>query len=152
MALQEVWGKQTATMRRCQAACQLRRLVVASVKIWPPMQGNRNDQTARGAGSSSQSLASIAARTGVSAKPLPCLNFRMIARKVSLYKHQARVLSLTGAINQHWPCFPVVDHVAGVCHIARISDLILVQALTSSSRTGLSIPQKHRTARIGAAE
>jgi hypothetical protein len=48
--------------------------------------------------------------------------------------------------------FPVVDHVAGVCHIARISGLILVQALTSSLRTGLSNPQKLGTARIGAAE
>jgi hypothetical protein len=46
----------------------------------------------------------------------------------------------------------VVDHVAGVCHIARISGLILVQALTSSLRTGLSNPQKRGTARIGAAE
>ena len=32
--------------------------------------------------------------------------FRMIAREVSLYKHQARVLSMTGDINQHCPHFP----------------------------------------------
>ena len=92
-------------MRRCQVACKLRRLIVASVKISPPIQGNRNDQTAGGR-KFVISLPSIAARTGVSARPLTCLNLRMIAREVSLYKHQAQVLSMTGDINQHCPHFP----------------------------------------------
>ena len=92
-------------MIRCQAACQLRRLIVASVKISPPMQGNWNDQTAGGR-KFVISLPSIAARTGVSAGLLPCLNLRMIAREVSLYKHQARVLSMTGDIDHHCPHFP----------------------------------------------
>ena len=46
------------------------------------------------------------ARTGVSANPLPCLNFRTIAREVSLYRYQARVLSMDGGSNQQWPHFP----------------------------------------------
>ena len=45
------------------------------------------------------------ARAGVSANPLVCLNFRMIAREVSLYRHEARVLSMVGGSNQHRPHF-----------------------------------------------